>query len=179
MESILEKLRKVMALAEGGTDGERENAQAMLQRLCERHGVDVEQLLDEKVEPYEFKARGEEKKLLIQCAVFICRTYQIKNIQNAKDVTLWLTAAQAVDVRECFEHFKEEWFRYRSEAMQAFIHANRLHAPSEGDDDADDHKLTPEEMARIKRIGHMMLFAGAKPFRRALPDHQPPAKNAP
>ena len=49
-ESIREKLKKLLALAESGVGGERENARRMFEDLCRKYGVEAEELADEQQE---------------------------------------------------------------------------------------------------------------------------------
>ena len=46
-ESIKNKLKKLLALAERGVQGEAENARKLLEKLCKEYGVSMEELLDE------------------------------------------------------------------------------------------------------------------------------------
>jgi hypothetical protein len=171
MDSIRETLRAVAELAEKGVDGERENAQRMLEKLCRKHGIDPSELLDEAVGPVEFKLKNDlDKRLLIQCVLSITRTRAIRNYVKGKRAVFWVTKADGIDIREAFEHYRKELSRYLDESFSAFVHANRLLAPAEESDD-DDKPLTPEEMARLKRIANMMLFAGAPSPKKSLPLH--------
>lgn len=46
-ESIKNKLKKLLALAERGVQGEADNARKLLEKLCKEYGVSMEELLDE------------------------------------------------------------------------------------------------------------------------------------
>lgn len=45
-ESIKSKLKKLLALAEGGVGGEAHNARILLEKLCDEYGISLEDLLD-------------------------------------------------------------------------------------------------------------------------------------
>ena len=45
-ESIKNKLKKLLALAERGVQGEAENARRLLEKLCMEYGVSMDELLD-------------------------------------------------------------------------------------------------------------------------------------
>ena len=58
-DSIMEKLRKIKALAENGVGGERIAAQEALDRLLKEHGLTLEDISDEQSRYYEFKYSNE------------------------------------------------------------------------------------------------------------------------
>lgn len=47
-ESIKNKLKKLLALAEQGVQGEADNARRLLEKLCKEYSVSIEELLQEK-----------------------------------------------------------------------------------------------------------------------------------
>ena len=53
-ESIKEKLKKLLALAERGVQGEAVNARRLFEKLCKKYGVSIEELLDENQVKYHF-----------------------------------------------------------------------------------------------------------------------------
>lgn len=49
-DRILSRLRKLRALAEKGTEGERDSADALLQAIAAEHGIDLDSLADDEAE---------------------------------------------------------------------------------------------------------------------------------
>ncbi|WP_324825094.1 DUF2786 domain-containing protein [Sinanaerobacter sp. ZZT-01] len=67
MSDILEKIKKLQVLAERGLDGERENAEKMVEILMKKHGISTVDLEEEKENYYLFAYNGKtERQLLIQ-----------------------------------------------------------------------------------------------------------------
>lgn len=69
-ESIKNKLKKLLALAERGMQGEAENARRLLEKLCKEYGVSMDELLDENQVKYHFFEVGRNKiylDLFAQC----------------------------------------------------------------------------------------------------------------
>ena len=69
-ESIKNKLKKLLALAERGVQGEAENARRLLEKLCMEYGVSMDELLDENQVKYHFFEVGRNKiylDLFSQC----------------------------------------------------------------------------------------------------------------
>ena len=175
METILDKLRKIAALADRGDAGERDNAQAALEKLCARHGVTLDQLLDDAIEPIEIKARGIEKQLLTHVAMKIVGTHKIPHTPTSKSIKFWVTRAQGIDITEAFEHYRRAWVEHRKDAMTVFVNANRLFPdPKDDDDDEEDEPpMSPEELARMRRLAAQTLYTVPAPFRKALPEKSP------
>lgn len=68
-EKILQRLKKLQALAERGVVGEKSTAQAMLDKLLAKNGIEtLEELETEEVEYFLFSYKGKhEITLLKQC----------------------------------------------------------------------------------------------------------------
>lgn len=49
-ERLLEKIRKVQALANRGADGEKQSAAALLDRLMTQYGIDEAEIAEERLE---------------------------------------------------------------------------------------------------------------------------------
>ena len=66
-ERLLEKIRKVQALANRGADGEKQSAAALLDRLMTQYGVDEAEIAEERLEKCFFRYKTPyERKLLVQ-----------------------------------------------------------------------------------------------------------------
>lgn len=72
-DRILSRLRKLKALAEKGTEGERDSAAALLQAVAAEHGIDLDSLADDEAEvdwTLPFKA-GWRLDLIVQLAALL------------------------------------------------------------------------------------------------------------
>lgn len=54
-ERLLEKIRKVQALANRGADGEKQSAAALLDRLMTQYGIDEAEIAEERLEKCFFR----------------------------------------------------------------------------------------------------------------------------
>lgn len=159
MERLIDKLRKIEALARTGTGGERENAQRMLVELCQKHDVTLEQIIQSEKKWYDFPVRDAiDEMLLTQVVLHICMTPQIENgrYRGRKVRCFKLTPGQSVDIKSCYEHYRKAWRRQLNDLMIAFIHSNKIYGPR-SDQDRDQ---TPEEIEHAERI--MSLMQGMK-----------------
>jgi hypothetical protein len=151
--SVRAQLLKIQALAEAGSDGERDNAKRLLDALCRKHNISRESLVSAERDYVEFKFSDKyEEALFLQCLVFICRTNKVRNIWKRTRAKLLLTKAEAIDLEDCWKHYRGLWKSHVSEVRSAFIHKHRLFGPAT--DAPDDDK--PVDMERLMRIINMM-----------------------
>ena len=69
MEDKKSLLKKLQVLAERGEAGEREAAEAALERLTKKYSITIDELDTEEVKVFEFEFHGDdEKQVLIQIA---------------------------------------------------------------------------------------------------------------
>lgn len=65
-ERLLEKIRKVQALANRGADGEKQSAAALLDKLMKQYGIDEAEIAEERLEKCFFRYKTPyERKLLV------------------------------------------------------------------------------------------------------------------
>lgn len=132
MENLIERLRKIEALADRGTNGERENARRMLSDLCEKYGVTLEQLTEETKALYSFSARGDfERKLFFQVAAHVLQSRKIRNRKTKTGILAELTLPQSIAIRECWDHYRSAWHDQLGDFFVAFVHKNNVFCPKE------------------------------------------------
>ena len=171
MEKLFEKLNKIEALAQSGIGGERENAQQLLDALCAKYGVTLDQLCDEKKEWIRFTIKDRlDEKLLMQIVAHVCKTNgcrfaRTKNKRQNKDRWFELTKTQELDVRECYEHYRKLWLKNLDDVMSAFIQANSIFGPPK---DEDCEMPTHEEIERLLKLRGIMSGLESDPWKKIL-----------
>lgn len=167
METILDKLRKIDELARSGIGGERENARRMLAALCAKHKISPESLTSPERSDIAFSVRSDvDKKLLFQVVAYIRQTSTLSySVSKQKPRTLWfaLTPSEAVDVRECFTHYRREWAKQQADFLSAFIQKNGIVAPGK-----EDGEITAEDLARMERLMNLMKTMDSTPWEKRL-----------
>lgn len=128
MDSIIERLRKISALADSGVEGERENARCLLDALCKKYNIAPEVLLSEEMEFYEFRVSSiAERKLFNQVIVSILQTDRISHIPwRRQKIAVKLTKAQYLDIKDAFDHYLREWNKVNEDVFKAFIARHKL-----------------------------------------------------
>ena len=166
-EEILERLRKMKALADRGVGGERKNAERLLDEIAAENGIDLDELEEERRKDFYVELRESFKhKMLSQlCAlkrqelkregvsleghrmsVWKCHgkyMYSVSNCTNAE----WLELMAKLEV------LARAYKRQMEDFYHAFLMANNLLVESEG----EQEELSQEERRRYFRIAQMSL----------------------
>ena len=159
-EKVFQTLRKLQALAERGVGGEKETAIAMLKRLMRKHGIKAEEIGADRFLRRRFEFTTKEHKLFVlQCiASVIGTTGRSYTTQRGKRGVLFveLTTAEHLECIILIDHYWKHWVREREIFYDAFIQSNRLFAKREDGRKAEPIELSPEELARIRRMMELM-----------------------
>lgn len=137
MSAIHERLKKLHALALQGVGGEREQAQALFDKLSQKYGVQMEDLEEDKLDTYEFHYGSKEEGLLLNQIAFkvtnrtdIFYCYKDKRLNRNKQ---WIecTEAQKVEIEFLFEFYSALWERELKIFLQCFFQKHRLFGDTE------------------------------------------------
>lgn len=146
------KLRKLMALAERGEGGEKDNAQRMLEKLLARHGLTTDDLVDERREIRWFPiVTSYDRKLAAQIMSKVCDSctpglYRSKG--RPKHVGVEVTPSEAIEFDLHYSLLRQALLEHFDDAFSAFVQANRLFPSSPSDnalpslDDRDMRVMT-------------------------------------
>lgn len=155
-ESIKVKLKKLLALAEGGYEGEARNARVLLERLCSQYGISIDDLLDvDKKDWYAFDIGTNSlyKKLFVQC---YCCLMKVDNISYRRvSKSQWsveLTAYECAELSAMFSWHKGNLKKDIDKIMDTvLISYCSKHDITSHTKCADDNKsMTQEEFNRLK-----------------------------
>ncbi len=147
-ESVRAKLVKILALAESGVAGERDEARRLLELLCRKYRVDPETLVSNKKSDVRFPipdARSWE--LFKQCYFFVFQKTEIRYNKPRKACVLELTDAEAIDLRACYEHYRKLYKREEADLFTAFLCKHSIFGPSTGEREGEP--IDPERLARL------------------------------
>lgn len=148
-------LRKLKALANQGVQGEKVNAQAMLDKLMKKYNIDPESLDDDTLNWVEIKVKkGDwQKDLLIQVMLSCLPTYKRSNSFSRNTVKVDLTKAEEIEVRAKYEYYSKRMSEDISILFSAFLHKNNLFYRYDDFPKVDDKPIDKE---RVKKIVKMM-----------------------
>ena len=150
-ESVMAQIRKVRALAMSGVAGERETAAAMLEKLCAKHGISPDALIEEERHLFKFSYKGDrEKGILVQVILHVTQRRDVLCIESRSSIEFRLTNAEAIDAKACWAHYRKEWVQEFDAFFQGFIHQHKIYgAPPEN---ANPPPISMEELMRIRAM---------------------------
>lgn len=166
MDRIIDKLKKLLALAERGERGEADNARRLLEAELRRHGLTLEDICDDNKKKRIFKYNSnEERTLLIQVLVnylgsksdaFCDSTYN----KYQKKVYIALSDIEYIDISNMYDFFKAQYRKERKrllhDMIQAFVQKHSLFdiTPQERPD--YDREIDWDELKRILALSSTM-----------------------
>lgn len=127
----LELLKKLKALADNGVGGERENAQAMLDKLLAKYDISAETLSDDEVSDHGFTYHSDfERRLLSQLRAKIATNrdaFRYKYGKGARS-TFYCTCteAEALQIQIEFEFYAALWKEEQETFFGAFIQKHQI-----------------------------------------------------
>lgn len=158
---IKDRMLKILALARQGVGGEQENAERMLETLCKKHGITLDELESRgTAELHWFYVNSKhEKRLLFQIVnLFVSdakrRDTVFSHKARSRAVGFNLTPGEHAQVKVGFETYKAAWLEQQDLFFTAFIWKNRIFGLSDSKDDAPE--LTEEQKAKARRAAEMM-----------------------
>lgn len=160
METIIEKLMKLAALAERGEYGEAENAKRLLEAQLAKHGLTMEDLVAENRKPrrFHYKTKSEETLLFYVLENYLgskseaFRTGKIN--KTAKYCELQITDLEYADLADRVDFyiklFRLERKRVFENLVYSFCIKQELFDPDHNDDEYKP--LTKEEIERQRQL---------------------------
>lgn len=171
MDRIREKLRKIKALAEKGTEGEKSSAIKMYEEMKIKYGIEDVEIAEEKTNLEWFRYKDElEKRLLAQIFYMITgsRETWVKTDKRYKLIGVECTELERDEIKFYFEYYKELLLKEFDHFIAAFCCANNLY-PTE---DARCYTKPTEDSKNDKnediKIGFMAagMDVNPKPLKR-------------
>ena len=159
-ESIKNKLKKLLALAERGVQGEAENARRLLEKLCKEYGVSIEELLDEnqvKIYRFDIGRNAIYKDLFTQCYCKVCQKTSLSFWRASRSqIEVEMTALQYAELMSLFEwhkaNFNKDLGDMKQNILLAYCRKHHLYSDVKPD---NDRELTADERERLIKIMFM------------------------
>jgi hypothetical protein len=168
LERAKDTLRRIYELSERGVGGEKESAQRKLAALLKKYDLTLSELLSSHEEPVVFRWKTAwEEKLLVQVIGMVKNSHSFRSWRRGKrrELIVELTASEAIDVRRFYAHYRIAFERQLADFFHAFCQRNHLFPEASA---AKERDLTPEEIARLRRIVDMAGTLIPSPAPRAL-----------
>lgn len=151
-EKTIARIKKLQALAERGTGGEKETAQRMLDKMLKENGITtLKELENEEYEYTLFSYNGKhEIKLLRQCMYKVMgadsdRTpYRTKG--KRQKLGIYCTPSQKIEIELEFDFYRNVFYEELQTFMDAFIQAQDIFPP---DAPQGDGELTEDDIKML------------------------------
>lgn len=128
----LELIKKIKALAEQGTGGEKFNAQQKLEELMKKYDISNDDLAVDILKDFNFNVKREiDKKLLSQILYSVCGDIdERKGVYHCgKKFFIRCTDAEFLEIDAKFDFYKKEYEKQAKLFYRAFIQANSIFPP--------------------------------------------------
>lgn len=156
-----ERLKKLYALAMRGVGGEKEQAQAILEKLLKKYAVSLDELDEDIINEYQLEYHGKEQESLLKQTV-----YKVTDNKNAFYPLCWsqsgrkcrttlgvkCTAAQKAEIEFLFNFYIRVWEKEREALLQAFIQKHRIFGNLK--DGEKGTELSAEELEKMYALMH-------------------------
>jgi len=177
-ESIKEKLKKLLVLSQRGEGGEAENAKELLDQLCEKYSISLDELLDSKRSCYSFKL-GDRKvyeDLFFHCFFkIITDDDEVKSqtySRKGRRIFVNLTALQYAEISSLFEwhkrSLKAELKKAEKSLLLAYIIKHNLNLRKSLVDKKDNSPLTDEEIESVRMALGIMGSLSDRTYQKSL-----------
>ena len=165
MDRIIEKLKKILALAERGERGEADNARRMLEVELRRYGLTMEDILTNKRTMRIFKYNSnEERQLFVQILVNYLgskhETLKKSTYDKYQKEVYVVTDLEYVDLSGMYEFYKAQYRKERKtllhDMIRAFVKKHNLYDSTPDESQPDGQKIDWDEWRRILALSSAM-----------------------
>lgn len=167
MERIIERLRKIQALADRGEAGEAINARRILEAELKKAGLTIEDILSDRRILRVFSYRDkDERNLFIQVLANVVghksEAFQKATFnRSSKKLFVDLTDLEYVDIKAMYDfhlaQFRKERARILKDLYRAYINKHNLFDKDPREEtDAPAPGINPDEILRILRLVNEM-----------------------
>lgn len=162
-ERILQKIKRVQALAERGVAGERESAAATLDRLMKQYGISEADIAEERREMAWFRYKTLiERKLLAQVIYAVTGRIGSGCVgaytgRKIKQLGIECTAAERLEIKFDYDFFRAALEEEMERFYSAFVMKNRIYPP---DGKECEELPEPEETSMEESLKLSALMMG-------------------
>ena len=166
-EQLLQKVKKIQALAERGDRGEKESAAAMLERLMKKYGITESEIAEDRRELAWFRFKTPlERRLLHQIIYAVTGRVGYSCVgartnRPRKMLGIECTAAERLEIELSFEFYNAALEKELDRFYSAFLNKNHIFPDKPIDDVPEIGEMDLEEAQRLS-----MMMAGMEEHSR-------------
>jgi hypothetical protein len=158
-QKVIDKGRKLLALAERGFGGERDNAQVKLEAFLERNNISLDDLMSDVIQKLEFVILKKHQKLFFQIVWHTVPNWNGRYTERERDNKLWLqlTITQWTEICVLFDHYVKQYDRefklmqkqFKTDFRKAFVAEAELYAHATNEPKSTGSSLGFDDLMRI------------------------------
>jgi len=152
MDNHLDLAKKLNELAKRGEGGEKINAQKLLAKFCAKHGINIDEVDDEKTQSFTVKIPDELQWLYFRTVGQV--TQKDNNVWNQRKrnhFRIECTESEFVLINSIYDHYKKELGKQLELLKTAFIIKHRIWM----DGNSTGKPPSAEEQERINKAFRM------------------------
>ena len=154
-----ERLKKLYALALRGIDGEKEQAQTILDKLLKKYAMTLDDLDDKAIQEYDLEYHGKEQDRILMQTVYKVTDekdtfnhlrYNHSGRACRTRLRVRCTAAQKAEIEFLFSFYVRLWGKEKEALLQAFFQKHRIFGSlKEGE---EGKELSSEELLKLELL---------------------------
>lgn len=172
-DKIIDRIMKVKALAERGTDGERAAAEKLLKELMEKYGITDADIDSEKVTYHLLKTGSEQMFIQLFSQIFHLRFGKHSKFADIRkmpkkdkrimsdagfgdkdaDVAFECTYAEFIETKAVFDIYKADFIKQLDVFQYAYFDKNDLLLPYDG----EKAKSSKDDVEKAMKAAYMSL----------------------
>lgn len=174
MENKLkDKLLKLYELAKRGVDGEKENAEFMLNKLLDKHGLTIQDIDQETPKKRWYKyTTNLSKKIISQIVFKVINNDSVYSVRGYKEVVAEVTDYQHIQILELIdfhlENFNKERKQFLNDFTSAYVQKHRLFRDTKDEDVRGRKPLSIEEKQALWRMSNIKYCLSNKTYTKKI-----------
>jgi len=157
MEAKLkDRLLKLLALTESSNEHEAASAQSRIEKLCAKHGVNINDLLDvtEEVTMHWFRYDNAQSRKVLYNTIWKASNINsfYKNSYKQRQVGVKCTKSQDAEIDLWWSVMRESFNVFLKDIASAFISANNLYGVSEEAETETEVDIDWDEYERVQKL---------------------------
>lgn len=159
-DALKDKLLKLYELSKRGVDGEKLNAQLMLKKMLNKHGLTIDDINQERPKKRYYKYTTLLNEQIISQIIFkVTERKEIYLVKGYKEVCSEVSDYEHVQILELIdfhlENFNNERKQFLKDFANAYIQKHRLFRERNDDEREERKPLTHEEKMSIWRMSNI------------------------
>jgi hypothetical protein len=175
-KDVRAKIEKLYTLSLRGVGGEKVAAEKHLLAFLKKYGINIEDLNQDTLNTYSFGYKTViDRQLLVQIAYSVlgdCYKAQVLRVTK-NTFYMGLSASDYADIKIRYSIYRRAYKEAEKDLYESFLMANDIYPKSEkkisrSDAESLEKTLSPETIARLKRIANMSFSINRAVINKAI-----------